>query len=132
LTLLDTNVVIHYLKGDPGIMARIRASSRVELAIPAIVIYELEYGTLGSRVPKRRRIALEDGLRDMQQVPFDSAAAMAAAAVQVALEKLGMTIGPLDTLIAGTAVSRGAALVTNNAAEFSRVPGLRVVDWKSS
>jgi predicted nucleic acid-binding protein len=34
-------------------------------------------------------------------------------------------------LIAGTAVSRAAALVTSNAGEFSRVPGLRVLDWKS-
>ena len=48
------------------------------------------------------------------------------------LEKQGSTIGPLDILIAGTAVSRGAALVTNNATEFSRVPGLRLLDWKSA
>ncbi len=88
MTLLDTPVVIHFLKGDPGIVARINGSSREELAIPA--------------------------------------------EVRVALEKLGMTIGPLDILIAGTAVSRGAWLVTNNAAEFGRVPGLRVKDWKSS
>ena len=57
---------------------------------------------------------------------------MAAASIRVELEKRGSTIGPLDMLIAGTAVSRGAALVTNNAAEFSRVPGLQVVDWKSA
>ncbi len=131
MTLLDTNVFIHHLKGDSGFVARIMASSRGELAIPTIVIYELEYGTLGSRVPNRRRHSLEAGLRDMQQVPFDSAAAIAAATVRVALEKLGMTVEPLDILIAGTAVSRGAALVTNNAAEFARVPGLRVMDWKS-
>jgi predicted nucleic acid-binding protein len=56
----------------------------------------------------------------------------AAAGIRVELEKRGLTIGPLDMLIAGTAVSRGAALVTNNAAEFSRVPGLRVLDWRSA
>ena len=57
---------------------------------------------------------------------------MAAASIRIELEKQGSTIGPLDMQIAGTAVSRGAALVTNNAAEFSRVPGLRVLDWKST
>ena len=42
MTLLDTNVMIHYLKGIPEIVARIQSASRAELAIPAIVVYELE------------------------------------------------------------------------------------------
>ena len=132
MTFLDTNVIVHYLKGDPAIVARIHHASRGELAIPAIVVYELEYGTLRSKLPARRRRELEAGLEHIQHVPFDSAAAMAAARIRIELEKRGSTIGPLDMLIAGTAGSRGAALVTNNAAEFSRVPGLRVLDWKSA
>jgi tRNA(fMet)-specific endonuclease VapC len=64
-------------------------------------------------------------------VPFDSAAAEAAARIRVELETHCSLIGPLDLLIAGTALSRGATLVTNNIQEFSRVPGLHVVDWKS-
>jgi tRNA(fMet)-specific endonuclease VapC len=130
LTLLDTNVIIHYLKGDPAIVGRIHNASRGELAISAIVVYELEYGTLRSKFPARRRRELEAGLEHIQHVPFDTAAAKTAASIRFELEKQGSTIGPLDMLIAGTAVSRGAALVTNNAAEFSRIPGLRVLDWK--
>jgi tRNA(fMet)-specific endonuclease VapC len=132
LILLDTNVIVHYLKGDPAIVARIHKASRGELAIPAIVVYELEYGTLRSKLPARRRRELEAGLAHIQHVPFDSVAAMAAASIRIELEKEGSTIGPLDILIAGTAVSRGAVLVTNNATEFSRVPGLRVLDWRSA
>jgi len=132
VTLLDTNVMIHYLKGDPGIVKRIQSASRGELAIPAIVVYELEYGTLRSRFPARRRRELEAGIAQIQQVPFDSAAALAAAGIRLELERQGFAIGPLDLLIAGTAVSRGAALVTNNTSEFSRVPGLRLLDWKSA
>ena len=40
-----------------------------------------------------------------------------------------MPIGPLDNLIAGTAIAAGARLVTHNRSEFGRVPGLRIVDW---
>ena len=40
-----------------------------------------------------------------------------------------MVIGPVDLLIAGTAVSRGAVLVTSNTREFSRVKGLKLADW---
>jgi tRNA(fMet)-specific endonuclease VapC len=132
LTLLDTNVIVHYLKGDPAIVARIHRASRGELAIPTIVVYELEYGTLRSKLPAQRRRELEAGLKHIQHVPFDSVAAMAAASIRIELEKQGSAIGPLDILIAGTTVSRGAALVTNNAAEFLRVPGLRVLDWRSA
>ena len=132
MILLDTNVLIHYLKGDPAIIARISQSSPDELAIPAIVFYELEYGTLRSKMSARRKRELEQGLRLIQHIPFDSDAASAAARIRLELEKLGSTIGALDLLIAGTAVSRGATLVSNNTAEFSRVPGLRVVDWRSA
>ena len=132
MTLLDTNVLIHYLKGDPAIVARIRRASRAELAIPAIVVYELEYGTLRSKSAARRRRELEAGLAYIQQIPFDAVAAVAAARIRVELERRGKTIGPLDLLIAGTALSRGASLVTNNVAEFSRIPGLRVLDWKAA
>ena len=131
MTLLDTNVIIHYLKGDSEIAARIHNSSPGELAIPSIVFYELEYGTLRSKFPARRRHDLEQGLAQIQHVPCDSQAAMAAARIRVELDKQGLAIGPLDLLIAGTALSRGATLVTNNA-EFARIPGLLVRDWKST
>lgn len=129
MILLDTNVIIHYLKGVPEVVAQIQRASRSDLAIPAVVAYEVEYGTLRSSSSARRRQQLERGLAHFQHVPFDLDAARTAADIRVNLEKRGMTIGPIDLLIAGTAVSRGATLVTNNAAEFSRVPGLRVLDW---
>lgn len=132
LKLLDTNVVVHYLKGDPVIVARITSARRGELAIPAVVLYELEYGTLRSRLPARRREQLEQGLSQLDHVPFDSKAALAAAGIRFELESRGLAIGPLDVLIAGVAMSRGAALVTNNSVEFSRVAGLRVIDWKAT
>jgi tRNA(fMet)-specific endonuclease VapC len=132
LTLLDTNVVIYYLKGDPAIVTRIRNAATGELALPAVVVYELEYGTLRSKIPDRRRRELEEGLADIQHVPFDSQAALAAARVRFELERRGMAIGPIDLLIAGTALSRGATLATHNTAEFSRVPGLRIIDWQST
>ena len=123
--------MVHYLKGDTEIVAHINRASRDELAIPTIVFYELEYGTLRSKFPSRRRRELEEGLKHIRHVPFDSDAAVAAANIRIELEKQGSTIGPLDILIAGTAISHGAALVTNNTSEFTRVPGLRVVNWKS-
>lgn len=68
---------------------------------------------------------------EYDQVPFDGEAALESARIRIDLEARGMTIGPMDLLIAGTALSRGAILVTNNTKEFSRIKGLRLADWTS-
>jgi tRNA(fMet)-specific endonuclease VapC len=62
-------------------------------------------------------------------LPFDSTAARAAATLCVDLERRGLPIGPLDNLIAGVALARRATLVTRNIREFSRLPGLALMDW---
>jgi len=93
-----------------------------------VVAYELEYGTLKIASPQRRKI-LAGMLDGLEEVPFDRDAAREAARVRVELERHGRIIGPLDLLIAGTALSRGATLATNNTREFSRIKGLRLEDW---
>ena len=52
-------------------------------------------------------------------------------AIRAALEKLGQPIGVNDIHIAGHARSEGLTLVTNNVAEFIRVPALEVENWVS-
>ena len=68
-------------------------------------------------------------LAAIQQIPLDREAAIESARIRIDLEARGLPIGPIDLLIAGTAVSRGAVLVTNNTKEFSRIKGLRLSDW---
>lgn len=128
MILLDTKVLVHYLKGSPRIVERIQHSRKGDLGVPCVAMYELEYGALRAKGAWRRS-RLSAVLSELEQVPFDSAAALAAARIRLQLETRGIPIGPLDLLIAGTALSRGARLVTNNIQEFSRVPGLDVVDW---
>ena len=51
------------------------------------------------------------------------------AAIRVALEKKGTPIGAHDMLIAAHARAIDAVCVTDNVAEFKRVPALRVENW---
>ena len=126
---LDANAIIHAFKGHGRVRDRIVTRSPAELCIPAIVLYEIEFGTLQSRNPKQRRQDLERLVRVLQILPFDGNAAQRAAEIRSDLAKAGKSIGPLDTLIAGTVLASGAVLVTNNTNEFSRIPGLRLEDW---
>jgi len=62
-------------------------------------------------------------------LPFDAQAGIRAAELRHNLERAGEAIGPLDTLIAATALSHGGVLVTRNLREFARVPGLKTLNW---
>lgn len=128
MTLLDTNILIHCLKGREPVTSRLRAAEPSRIAIPSVVAYELEYGTLRIASARRRK-AVAGMLAHLEEVPFDRDAAREAARVRFDLEKRGIAIGPLDVLIAGTALSRGATLATSNVREFARIHGLRVEDW---
>jgi tRNA(fMet)-specific endonuclease VapC len=128
VTLLDTNTLIHYLRGQPAVVSRLKDASPLQLGVPSIVAYEIEYGTLKISSPRRREIVSEL-LAGIQQVPFDREAALESARIRIDLEARGLLIGPMHLLIAGTAVSRWAVLATNNTKEFSRIKGLRLSDW---
>jgi tRNA(fMet)-specific endonuclease VapC len=64
-------------------------------------------------------------------LPFDDAAADVCARIRHHLEKQGISIGPYDVQIAAIALAQGCTLVSHNVAEFSRVPGLLLVDWEA-
>ncbi len=72
---------------------------------------------------------LDEVLSVITVIPFADAEARQAAEIRAALESRGMPIGPMDTLIAGTAMAHGATLVTRNVAELGRVEGLLIEDW---
>lgn len=126
---LDSNSAIHLFKGLGRVSENFLKTPPREIAIPAITLHELETGIAKSSSPEKRRAQLDDLLSLLTILPFGAAEARASARIRAVLEKRGSKIGPLDTLIAGTALSCGAILVTHNTDEFGRVPGLSIVDW---
>jgi tRNA(fMet)-specific endonuclease VapC len=126
---LDTNTLIHFFKGQGKVAETLLSTAPRDIAIPAVVLYELEVGIARSARATQRRRQLDALSARVSVLPFDGAAARRAAEVRAELESAGMSIGPMDTLIAGTALSNGAVLVTHNTGEFSRVKGLRLQDW---
>ena len=131
---LDTNTVSYFFRGDPLVTARIAALSPSDLAIPAIVAYELRFGLermpAESREPRLK--ALDAFLRPLALLPFDAAAATVAAKLRAKLEAEGTPIGPHDLLIAATALAHGATFVTRNVGEFGRVEGLQLENWHAA
>lgn len=126
---LDTNTVIYYFKGLGGVSGRLLATPPQDVVLPSIVVYELGRGVLKAGNTPKRRDQLSSFLDAFAILPFGRAEGVAAAQVSSVLEARGLPIGPLDVLIAGTALAHGATLVTRNLREFSRVEGLRLTNW---
>lgn len=128
---LDTNTISYYFRGTASVVSRMQAMPPALLTVPSVVAYELRYGLM--RLPpeaaKPRLEALAQLLGALRVLEFDDACAQAAAVLRAQLEARGMPIGPHDVLIAATALRHGAALVTRDISEFSRVQGLQVVNW---
>lgn len=131
MLILDSNTISYYFRGDPQVVPRLQALSPADVGVPSIVEYELRYRLL--RLPQEvaapRLIALAQLLRPLQLLPFNSECAVHAARIRAEMEAVGTPIGPHDTLIAATALSYQATLVTRNVREFSRVQGLQWLNW---
>jgi tRNA(fMet)-specific endonuclease VapC len=127
--LLDTNTCIYIINNRPSnVLERFRKYKAGEVGISSIAASELAYGVAKSGSVKNRK-ALEMFLAPLQILPFDSQCLWIYADLRAALEKQGLSIGPMDTLIAAQALSIDGTLVTNNIKEFVRVPKLKLENW---
>jgi tRNA(fMet)-specific endonuclease VapC len=126
---LDTDTVSFFLRGQGRVAERLSLSDPTSIGIPSVVLHELRYGMLRAGGGTRKREDLETFLDAISVLPFDARSADAAAAARLELDRMGQQIGPLDILIAGTALASGAILVTHNVREFGRIRNLRIEDW---
>ncbi len=127
--VLDSNTVVYFFQGKGRVAENLLRTPPRDVALPAVVAYELEVGTAKLGASKKRRRLLDQLVDDLTVLPFGVEEARAGARIRVELERAGMKIGPLDNLIAATALRHNATLVTHNLDEFGRVRGLDVCDW---
>ena len=128
--MLDTDTCIALIKRKPPeLIKRLQAKAVGDIGISSITLAELRFGVANSRRQEQNRTALDQFLLPLDIVAFDELAADSYANVRAELKVQGTPIGPLDTLIAGHALSLNVVLVTHNVAEFKRVKGLRLDDW---
>ena len=127
--LLDTNTLIYFFKGIGDVPNILLSKAPKDILIPAIALYELDVGIAKSTKPQKRRKQLESLIARINIASFGVHEAKFAAKIRANLEGKGTPIGPYDTLIAGTALSHNATLVTHNTKEFRRVKELNVEDW---
>lgn len=127
--LLDTNVISDIFKRHPSVVRHFTQHLASDLALTTITVFEVEFGLTKNPASRARNAELWGELLSNLTV-LEFSTLDAASAARVRLQTAAQPIGPSDTLIAGVALARGLTVVTNNTAEFGRVLGLNVVDWR--
>ena len=127
--LLDTNICIYLINNRDGVLRERFEANAADIRISSITYAELCYGVAHSARQAANAQELEVFLIDLDILPFDQNAGRHYGEIRHALAIRGEPIGANDLLIAAHACSANATLVTNNAREFERVPGLRVENW---
>lgn len=126
---LDTNICSYILRRHPASMIeRFATLDRQQLWLSAIVAAELRFGAAKLASPKFSA-AVEAWLAGFDVRPWPVDAAHHYAQLRAALERAGQPVGGMDMLIAAHALAEDSVVITNNAREFLRVPGLAVEEW---
>ena len=127
--MLDTNICIYVINKKPSIvLERFRQEAPGSIALSSISAAELAFGVTKSGSDKNKE-ALALFLAPLHILPFDESVIWHYGLIRTQLERQGTPIGPMDTMIAAHALSKGLTLVSNNVAEFERVPDLPLENW---
>ncbi|MCU0940162.1 MAG: type II toxin-antitoxin system VapC family toxin [Burkholderiaceae bacterium] len=128
--LLDTNICIYIARNRPPTVARRFARAAPgSLGISIITWGELCFGAAKSTDPVRAHGLLDAFAREVAVLELPAAAGRHYGGIRAALQKAGTPIGNNDLWIAAHALALGVPLVSNNAREFERVPGLKLENW---
>lgn len=129
--LLDTGIVSDLLRNPRGVVAgRVASVGESTVCTSIVVAAELRFGAVKSGSPKLAD-RVDRILSALEVLPLQPPADRHYGDIRQKLARRGLPIGPNDLLIAAHARALDLTVVTANAREFSRVPGLRVEDWLS-
>ena len=127
--LLDTDIVIYFMKNLHGLAERIAIVEPSNLYISIITYSELLFGAYNSTHIEKNVAKVKLFTHDIQVLPFCEQSAEIYAEEKALLKKKGSILADLDLMIAGIALRHNYTLVTNNTKHFQRIKNLKLVNW---
>jgi tRNA(fMet)-specific endonuclease VapC len=126
--LLDTNICIHYFKGQFGLKEKIEQFGYEKFAISEITLAELVYGAEKSIKRDNNIAVIENFAEKITIIPiFESIKTYGKEKAR--LKSKGTIISDLDLFIGATAINNDMILVTRNVREFERMEHIRIENW---
>lgn len=130
MRILDTTVFVDVLRGRSEVRQRFLDHRPHELAVPSIVRAELAVGAAIANDRWRERFGVDMMLAPLTTIDLDARIATGYGVLRAMLRTSGRELGVADAIVAATAISRDAVLVSSDARAFAGIPGLTVEDWR--
>ena len=130
--LIDASILIEAERGRLDLEPHVARHGEEEVFLSVVTASELLLGVHRATQPdgRARRSAFVEGILErFPLLPVDLACARAHARLRADLRQAGTLIGPHDLWLAATCVAHGLTMVTGNARELARVPGLELEVW---
>jgi len=126
--MLDTDTMSFIIRKNSSVIANLIKHEDDEICISAISYAEIFYGLI-KKGSERLFNEVNSIMGKLSIIDFDASQSELYGQIRVELEKSGTPLGDMDILIAATALSIGAILVSHNKKHFSRIKGLKIEDW---
>jgi tRNA(fMet)-specific endonuclease VapC len=127
--LLDQTIILALLKGNNHHVLNNVDENLENCYIPAIVaaeLYRMNY-------PRSKKDSMKKLIESFPMVEFGEAEAIEYSEIQQKLEQNGAAANIVDVMIAATALSLDATIVTHRVKQFNIIPQrLRVENWRTS
>ncbi len=127
MVVLDTDVIVGFLRGEPAAIQTIKSYHKTHTTI--ITVFELLKGAYKSDNPQKRRSEVLRILQNMQIINLNTKSVDVAAFLETKQYTDGKPIGTFDTMIASMCLANKQTLITRNNKHFKQIPGLKVQSW---
>lgn len=124
MIILDTDIIIEYLKNNRTIVEKIIAQP--ELSTTVFSLAELYYGALHSPRFLDHIKGLKEFLLKVTVITMDYRTCLYFGKIKNELRKKGNPIGDFDIAIAGIALQNHCTLWTNNMKHYENISGLQL------
>jgi tRNA(fMet)-specific endonuclease VapC len=130
LHMLDTDMASYIIRGrSPSVREKLAAVLPSMICVSVMTLAELLYGLKKLPPGHRLHVAVRRFFTIIRVLPWEAGAADFYADIRHRLVTTGQPIGEMDMMIAAHSLAIGAALVTNNARRYERIPGLVLINW---
>ena len=131
MVLLDTDILIPYLRNDTTIRNKISdlLQKNILLSTTSINVAELYFGAYLSEKVKENLNSVKNLVSKLDIISFKKIHGQIYGKIRSELQKKGELINELDIFIAAISIEKDIKLITRNIKHFKKILQLQIEEW---
>jgi len=128
MIILDTDVCIEILRGNKNVFEKRKTVSE-KIAISFMTVGELFYGAEKSKYKSKNITLVDEFILSIDVINTDLPILKRFGKIKAVLKEKNILLPDADVLIAATAITNNAKLITGNTKHFNRFENLIIENW---